>query len=225
MGVVAITEVLFLLDMVPLTAGAAVGWMRFRQLGPAFRYLTLYLSVVAVVETLAKIHLYVWTDVNNLYLLHIYTPLEFLLLSLMYRKLLHLDARQYRNFTLYIAVMTTGIVSYSVYELCLSSANDPRGFQLYSKAFTHGSIITCASLFVIQALRRPGLFLEKDPFVLYLNSAVLLYFSGSFIIFLAINYLMRNAISDTIYFWLINVILTFVLHLVCLWGLWRNNYR
>jgi len=226
MRIVAVTEVLFLLELVPLAAGATVGLMHYRRLGPGLRYLCQYLVMVTVVEVLAKMHLYVWTGTPNLYLMHIYTPLEFVLLSLMYRELLHLDRAQRKRFTVYMAVAAGCIVAYSLYEWTFGNANDPLKFQLYSKALVNGSVITYASLFAIQALKRPGLFLEEDPFLLHINSAMLLYFSGSFIVFLTIDYLMRNDISETIYFWLINVILTFVLHLVCLFGLWRkNSYR
>lgn len=223
MEIVRIAEVLGLLELVSLAAAAVAGLIAYRKLGRGFRYLSLYLLMVTVVEVLAKLHLYVWTDVNNLYLLHIYTPLEFLLLSLVYREWLNPGRKGKKLFNVYIGGVTAGIVYYSIYELGLPHANDPVDFRLYSKALVNGSIITYSSLLVIKVIRKPVLFLEKDSFVLYVNSAMLLYFSGSFVVFLAITYLMRNDISETIYFWLINMILTFVLHTVCLFALWRKN--
>lgn len=197
--------------------------MAYPRLDRGFRFLTIYLAVTALVEVLSKLHLYVWVESNNLYLLHFYTPLEFVLLSLVYGAWLHWSKSQRIWFHGYLVLVALGIVTYSAYQLLVDGANDPQTFQLYSKAAVNSSIIAYASMMVLQALRFPGLFLDKDAFVLHVNSAMLVYFSGSFIIFFAMDYLMRNAISETIHFWLINVILTFVLHLVCLIGLWRQS--
>lgn len=214
---------LILADMIPLGAAVLIGVLRWSRLTFSLRALTIYLAVVFVIETLSKLHVYRILDFENLYLLHIYTPLEFVLISLVYGGWFIFSKRQRWWFGGYVVIVTLCILIYSAYQLLVDGANDPTTFQLYSKAAVNGSIIAYASLFALQALRFPALFLGSDTFVLHINSAMLVYFSGSFIIFFAINYILQSDIAESIYFWLINVILTFVMHLVCLIGLWRQN--
>jgi hypothetical protein len=220
-----ITEVLFLLELLLLLTVVVQGFLVFGRLKQAYQYLTLYLLVVLLIEILAKLFIYVWVAHDNLFLLHIYVPLEFLLLSMVYRDLLLLNAQQRRWITRYTIGMFSLVVMYSCTMLLDTKWYQAEYFQLHSKLIVHGSLIAYASLLFAQLLRQPERFVHSYRAMMHFNSGVLLYFSGSVTIFLTINYLLASAPEQTMIFWFLNVILTIIFHFLCLLTLWRKDSR
>lgn len=220
-----IIEIVWWADLAVLTGAGLLLLPRYRHLKPALKYLSLYLWMLIIIEIPAKLYIYVWEDHDNLYLLYIYTALEFLLLSLMYSKMLSLNARRSKNLKRYITFMTLLIVTYSAHELLLKKWLEPEHFQMYSKLIVNGSMIVYSIVFIERVLRSPSSFINDYRAYMQINSGVLLYFAGSFIIFLTLNYLVFEDISQTIFFWLINAILTFIFHIMCIIALWQEDSR
>jgi len=220
--IVEITEGLFLLEMLPLSGAALAGWVRWPKLSWAMRWLSIYVTLVLLIEVLAKLHLYVWTDSDNVYLMHIYSPLEFILVSLFYLRVLPLTSEGKKWFRYFIIFLGVLLVAYSVFHLTVNTGDQVFRYELLSKAVVNAFLIVYASIFIIQSLLNPGHFLDRASSLFVVNAAIMLYFAGTFVIFITLHYLMESELGQTVYFWLINVLLAFILHTSILITLWKK---
>ncbi len=211
-----------LLDLTLLLIGTGSRLYAFKKLHPAFRLLVVYLLFVSGVEILAKLYVYGWLSGYNLYLLHIYTLVEFVLLALVYQYILYLPPKKNKWLRLYFLIVLISISFYALISLTTSSFS-PENFELYSKLFVNGTMIALAIRFFISSLKKPERYLNHFNASAYFNSGALLYFAGSFIIYLIINQMIQAQLSETLYIWLINVLLTFVFHLACVIALWQKD--
>lgn len=225
MDLLTLTKGLALVDLLILLLAAVVGSVRFKQRPIGWRYLVAYLWVVLAVEVWAKAYVFIWTDAGNLYLLHLYTLVEFVLLSLMYRSFLGLSDQGRRNLAAYVLIGAVAIAVYSITELIRVEPPAFSQFQLYSKVLVNSTLLVFASWLVVRALYSPERYLDGFRTVLALNSGVMLYFAGSFVIFLTLTYQVAKDIERSIALWLINVILTLVFHVICLYTLWQRDSR
>lgn len=207
------------LALVLLGTGTRLGV--FKKLHPALKFLVAYLLMVGLIEILAKLYVYGWLQGSNLYLLHFYTLAEFALLALMYLGIYGFKNQQNNALKLYFLVAFCAILLYTLFSL----SNSDKSFELYSKLIVNGTMIALALTFFIQSLRNPNRYLQNFNALAYLNSGILLYFTGSFIIYLILNQMIRADLSETLYLWLINVILTFIFHLACITALWQKDSR
>ncbi len=207
-------------DLALLSAGLIALSSRFRRLTRPMRWLVMYLGIVWAVEILAKLYVYEWLPGSNLYLLHIYTPLEFALLGIMYLYLL--DKKWQSRLGLSLLIFFLGIVAYSVVNL-IGSWNNVQDFALYSKLLVNGTMVALASLFFVRILKNPGNYVQRFNSLGLANSGVLLYFAGSFIIYLIMNQLVNSYVSQTLYLWVMNAMLTFIFHLMCIIALWQKD--
>ena len=229
MSITELTEIIALVDLglLVFTSGLGLAW--FQQLKPPFRFLMMYLWGVTAVELVAKLYYFGWVEGSNLWLLHIYTLFEFVVLGLFYREILAPKlaqrARFRRGLNTYLLAGGAAIALYSVVLLATNSTGNPHLFQLYSKIVVHGTILVFASLFLLRVLQRPGSYVSGFRGLVPVNSTLLLYFAGSFLIFLTVRYAIQSDLEQTIVLWLINAILTLVLHVVCIFGLWARDSK
>ncbi len=194
-------------------------WKKFIQ---PLKWLLGYLLMVGCIEIAAKLYVYEWLEGNNLYLLHIYTPLEFALLAMMYFRIF--SWHRHSKISLLLQIIFILVVAYSIAHL-MGSLNGEQTFALYSKILVNGTMIGLSCAFFIQCLRFPGRFLHHFNAMGISNSGVLLYFAGSFIIYLILNQMINSMVSQVIYLWVINAILTFIFHLTCIIALWQKDSR
>ncbi len=68
-----------------LLVAVLIGGTMYRQLPGGIKFLWYYLVMVLIIELLAKYHNYI-LETDNVYLLHIYTFFEFVLLMLFFAK-------------------------------------------------------------------------------------------------------------------------------------------
>jgi len=216
-------KLIALADLAVVLIGTAGRLGSFGKLHPGLKFLTAYLFMVAFIETVAKLYVYGWLKGNNLYLFHFYTLSEFALLALMYLGIFGWKKGKNKSLKLYFTVAFASILFYSLISL---SQNTPeQNFELYSKLVVNGTMIALAITFFIQSLRQPSRYLKHFNALAYLNSGVILYFAGSFIIYVIINQMVNANLSQTLYLWLINTILTFIFHLACITALWQKDSR
>lgn len=185
------------------------GWW-YTRLPWGIRLFWYYLIMVLVIELLAKYHAYVIMK-DNVYLLHLYTFFEFVLLLLFFRETLQLR-RGTRQIILWGTVgIGLALLVYSTNILFFDSEKLLRQhFQLYSKAVTNFFILFFSVLFFVRFV---GGHIKRDNRVLFwLYAGLLTYFSGSFVIFMAINQLIRTPLNESIVLWLLNALLAFVFY-------------
>lgn len=193
-----------------------------RALYQPMRYLVLYLGFVGCIELLSKLYLYEWLSGSNLHLLHIYTAGEFVILSLLYLSIFNAKQVNTKVLRWYLLVALLAILIYSAYHLW-QGGNISAHFELYSKLLVSGTFISLSIWLFAQILKNPGQYISHFKGLAYLNSAVLLYFAGSFIIYLILNHLITAHLSDTRYLWLINALVALTFHLICGVALWQKD--
>ena len=194
---------------------------RFRLFQP-MRYLVGYMCFICCIEILSKLYIYEWFSGSNLYLLHIYTTGEFAILSLLYLNIFKLKQINVSALQRFLFLVFLAVVAYSVYHLW-RGGNVAAEFELYSKVLVSGTFISLSAWLFSQILKNPGSYIDHFKALAYFNSAVLLYFAGSFIIYLILNHLVNAQLSDTRYLWLINAFVALTFHLICGVALWQKD--
>ena len=150
--------------------------------------------------------------IHNLWLINIYTILEYSLFTAFYLILFNLS-RNWKLivglfYILAVAVMISVTVSQSFSEHLNSASMGMKSI-----------ILICSSVFYFKVM------LEKLEFdtpwanpLFWINSAVFLYFSGSFFIFIFSEY---RDISRVIYLWDLHNIIHIIYNLLILVGFWK----
>lgn len=156
---------------------------------------------------------------NNLPLLHIYTLGEFLLLSYFYRGLLTAPRFLSKNFdriTLFISllIIANTLFLQSIY-----------GFNTYAKTAVQFIFILYAILYFFDLSEQDTLELIEKKYLRLINSAILIYYSGSLFIFMFSNYFLQNNLNLPSGLWAFNAILNLVFLSLVSFSLWQIIYR
>lgn len=225
MSLTELTSGIALADLILLFGISFFGGFLFKRLKPGPRYLLGYLWLVTLVESFSKLYYFGYLQGSNLWLLHVYTLPEFVLLTLMYREFISLSHRKFKTFSRYLWSATILIGLYSIVHLLGARPSRPEMFQLYSKTLVNGSIICYSAMLLIQALKSPSRFINGFQGVMQINTGMLLYFTGSFVIFLTLRFSVGSELQKTVALWFINALLTLLLHVICAFGLWANDSK
>lgn len=190
---------------------AAIGLIRLRNLTWE-QQIVLRLVGISIFFEFAALYIGAALDLKNLPLLHIFTVLQFYLLALIYR----------RNLP---PVIPTRIINWLIIVfvvIAILSAIFLEGllrFNTYPRALESIMLIFFSLTFFYKTLKELKIKkLEREP-VFWINSGVLIYFSGSLLIFIVSNYFFT---SDDILFvaWGIHAILNIVNNLLYGIALW-----
>jgi hypothetical protein len=207
----SVTELIAFADLALLAIVIATGFSMVRQLPVSMKWFLTYLLSVAIIESVAKIQFYVFHR-SNLYLIHLYTFLEFLFLSLYLREVLSLSKAKKKRLGWLIVGISAVLASYSIYGLTwYHSFQVPGNVSIYSRTLTSLLIIMLSVLCLVQFTRKSGK-TSDDSILFWLNAGVVIYFSGSFVIFMAMNKLISIPLKHSILLWLINAVLTFIFY-------------
>lgn len=220
---VAVCEWFSLIALIVLVLVVILGLIRYSRLPEGARFLLAYLGAILVIEVIAKL-IGFYGSGNNHFLMYVYALLEFVLLSLMYRSLF--DQPHLKQWlTSYTIVGSLIIVTYSVYEWLNGHHNSQQDFNLYSKIFVSGSIIIYASTYLFCSLKDASWANRETRILNRINAGVLVYFSGSFIIFMTLNYLVNIPLSESVFFWLINILLVIAFYTLCFMSILNLNRK
>lgn len=148
--------------------------------------------------------------INNIFLSHFYFIIQFVLLSFFYRELFK-GKNQKRVIN---AVMIT-IISIIIIQYIFTPG-------LFNKFNLSEIVLTSVPLIMYSIIHFYNILGKKKEYV-YINSGVLLYLSGSTLLFVAGNYIVA---SDSILnksIWIINSIL-FVVYQILIFVEWRKSF-
>lgn len=205
-----VTEYIAFAAVALLFVAVLQGILIYRGLSRGLRLFWYYLIMVLVIELLAKYQGYVLKR-DNVYLLPIYTFFEFVILLLFFRETLYLKTEWRRALLWSIALLATLLAVYSLDILFWHSEKVSRPhFQMYSKIFTNSFILFFSVIFFLRFVG--GVAAKEGKALFWLYSGLLIYFSGSFVIFMAINELIHTPLSKGIVLWLLNAVLTFLFY-------------
>lgn len=156
---------------------------------------------------------------NNLPLLHIYTLGEFLLLSYFYQGLLQDPKWLVQNFRKITLVIASLIILNSVFLQPLLQ------FNTYAKTFVQIIFITYSILYFFNLSDSNHLFDKEQKHLRLINSAILVYYSGSLFIFMFSNYFLHNNLDLPSGLWAFNAILNLVFLALVFFSICQITYE
>ena len=193
------------------------GW-RFRYLPPELKRLGPFLIITLIVQ-FYSVYL-ARKMIPNLHVLHIYTWMEFLSWSFFYGLLFR---------TIYF--LRKGFPYFTVFMLVLLVGNsfflEPMdGFNSYAKTVVQLLLMTASLGFFFMTFGKIDLS-KPLPFALvFINFAVLFYYSGSLFIFMFSKTMMASGVSSMQQnsFWVLNALIYILFLILILFSLWKVSF-
>jgi hypothetical protein len=208
----SIMEVAQLCILVPLSI---VAW-RFRRFTNIYKLVSLLLIFAGIFAVIGNIlHR---QKINNMIISHLYTAVEYVCWSLVYvrlfeakmvKKLILISSIVVVTFTFVNSIIWQPFTVYNSYSKTLES--------LFLLCFAMGLFY---KIFVDQSIRS----LETHP-VFWLNASVLIYFSGSFVLFVTNNFLEEIPLIEYFEAWALHGIFIMIHYLFIAIGLWLVKHK
>ena len=151
---------------------------------------------------------------NNLYLLHIYTPLEFACIAWFYS--IVLEGLWPQRVFLY-----AGISFFVLSGLNSAFLQDTKTFNTYARSLEGILVILLCLAWCYRTLREMKIKrLEQDP-VFWVNTGFLLYFSGNVLLFAFSNYIININQALNLYIWAFHALFSILVYFFISIGLWK----
>ncbi|MBI9034333.1 MAG: hypothetical protein JEZ03_07670 [Bacteroidales bacterium] len=199
-------------SFIVLIIAAILGLLQVGKSDTATRVLVGYLILTLIVEVIAKV--LILNGKQNLPLLHLYTLFEFMLFSIFYVHILNIKRTIKKYVFPFLGIVSVLIV---INSLFLQSVTE---FNTNAKVFV-GIIICLYSIVYFQQ----QLSVRGNKSLNLINSGVLIYFSGSLMVFITggvINYL---SMESAYLIWGLNLILSIIFYLIISYALCLNLLR
>jgi hypothetical protein len=190
--------------------------LRFKTFTPSLKVLTFHLVLVSSVEIIANLMWYY--RMNNLKLLHVYTVLEFIMISWFYSICLKDMVRPRIIF-----FMAAGFTLFSVFNSW--QLQPVTEFNTYARSLESILVIIYALASFFYMLTRPNLEgMVRTP-LFWINSGFLIYFSGGLFLFILSNYIVDMGKDLNRLGWGVHAILSIVLYIFISIGLWNSRAK
>jgi len=187
-----------------------------KKLNTPFRRLFYFLILNLITEILA--FTFMQFEYNNLPLLHLYTLGEFVLFSYFYMSLIDKPVQIKKGFKYFVAVGCVLIVLNSIFLQSIYA------FNTFAKTSVQLVIIAYAVLYFYNLVENQSFTSAESKSLRLINSAILIYYSGSLFIFMYGKFSLIN-VEGYVVFWAFNAILNFIFQLLILLGLWKAFFR
>ncbi len=187
-----------------------------KKLNAPFKRLFYFLIWNLLIEILAIT--FMKLGQNNLPLLHIYTLGEFLLFSYFYKSLLHKPKLFQTYFSYFVLGISTIIILNSAFF------QNIYGFNTIAKTLVQVIIISYSVLYFYNLVENQLVSNQIAKSLRLINSAIMVYYSGSLFIFMCSKISFENT-ETYIIFWAFNAILNVIFQLLILWGVWIAFFR
>lgn len=200
----------YLLVLIPFV----ISFIRKDANNRSLRFLFAYIYVCFATEAAAKVLW--WLKMNNLLLLHIFSTLEFLLLSLLFRSL-------FKSQTLR-ALTVVFFAAFLIFSALNSIFIQPvYTFNSYSR-FVECIFIIFYSISYFAENNAVTLAENPDKkSVFWINSGILIYFAGCFCTFVLSNYLLTTSKAANLYVWSYHTLLLGIYYCFISIGLWKTR--
>lgn len=184
---------------------------KFKKLNSVQRLLMYLISVIVLVEIIS---LFLWhKEINNLVMYHIYTVIEFIMISMIYTKVLTSLFPKYVFKILTFLFIIFAFLNVQFFQNI---------YTFNSNTITvSGIIIIIFSLSYFYALLQEIKYsaLENNP-MFWINSGFLIYFSTNLILFFINNSMFKASTEATYLVWGLHAIINIVLTLFYTIALW-----
>lgn len=176
-------------------------------------WFNIFLILGLITQIISKI-LFI-NSYQNLPLLHIYTLLEFIFLSLFYKDIITKEFFLTKYFNAFIIIMSVLIILNSIFLQNLYT------FNSNAKTLTQVIYIGYALVYFFQA---PFERSDLSKLLNWINSAILLYYAGSLFIFMASSAFFQLTEMYR-FFWVINALLYLIFQILLFVALWTFRQR
>jgi hypothetical protein len=188
--------------------------IHYRHLNELLRPLFILFVISGVIEITNKVHLEI--GVNNLYIFHIFTVLEFTLISLFYSRFF----KRYFN-SILIKIPIILFLGVCVVDYAINGFKFIDSFSISIESI----VLIFYSLLLFYLVLKNLVFdnLLAAP-VFWINTAILVYFSGNLVLFVFSNYMMANSNNTHFILWaLIHSFLNIVYNILLSFGFWKTK--
>ena len=199
----------------PILLAAVTGAVRFKKLNTTLTILACLVFFAFAIESLSRIY---WLyKTSNLFLWPIYITVEFALLLWMFSSELNIKLLTWARIPV-IAVFT----SYMIYKTVLVS---DEGVMIDNS----GRLIESVTLLLLIMLYYGKLYKNQPSGKLWaipmfsISTGLLLFFSGNFLIFLFINFMLQYSQKLNYQVWMIHALLNGLLYLTYTYALWKTR--
>lgn len=187
-----------------------VAILRNKTLVKEMRVLFLYVIIAAFVEILSSI--FTKLNIQNLYLINLFTVAECTILSLFYIQIL--TTKKYSIIIYTLLFCFCGIFIYDV--IFLHGFNSMAIFPIIVESF----ILIGLSLFYFYELARRMEYINiLDNPLFWVNSAILIYFSGNLFLFIFSNYILTQPNNRL---WNLHDILNIIYNVLLIIAFWKT---
>jgi hypothetical protein len=189
--------------------------IKFRRLPIAMQFLGFFLGLNLTTEILSRILFHF--KINNLYLLHIYTFFEFLVWSIFYYYLIWRTGNSKKYFKIFVSLIGLTIILNSIF------LEPTTGFNSNAKTLVQIILIGYAIYYIFINFGVTDFSIKENQSILWINFAVMLYYSGSLFIVMFMKMIHSNDADTTSYngFWLFNALLNAIFQLLILISIWK----
>lgn len=156
-----------------------------------------------------------FNNINNMPVMHVYTFVEFALLALFYKKLLNTQQSD--------KIINWLIPSFLV--ICVINVlyiQDLYTYNTYTKSIEALIILILAITYFVKVLDKVEIEEKNVNVITYINSGLLIYFSGSFIWFVIFNLTIGN-VGLGVIMWSIHATLLLILYILIAIALWKHK--
>jgi len=188
----------------------------FKTLNIPFQRLCYFLIWNLFIEIFARFFSY--SGMNNLPLLHLYTIGEFILFSWFYKSLLQTNEFFQKKYWILIVGISVLIVLNSIFFQSVYE------FNTLAKTLVQIIIISYAVLYFYNLTGNQSTSPVIEKSLRLINSAVIVYYSGSLFIFMCGQVSFGKSGMYEI-FWAFNAVLNLIFQLLVLWGIWKVIYK
>ncbi len=183
----------------------------YREHSTPLKWFTYFISMSFGIEVIARfLHL---SKTPNLHLLHLYTLLEFIIISVFYKKVFTKEKSVQKGINYIIGIGSLLIIANSLFLQPITT------FNSNAKAFSQIIIISYAINYYFSILHERT---KATPVLNLLNAAMLIYYAGSFFVFMFSELLLKNLDKESqLVFWIFNALLYLVFQLIVIFAGWK----
>ncbi len=191
---------------------AILAVLNYKRYPPALQYITCYL-LVAVLSQLTSYVLWKQSK-NNMPILHVYIIIEYLLLLRFYYAILG----NYLHKAIFMVLLVVPPLFFIADSLFLESIYT---YNTFARSVECLAIIFLAMSWYVKLVSKETDDEAIQRSIKYINSALLIYFSGSVMLFTFANTISKLALKYTLLIWSLHTLLAVVLYVLIAIGLWK----
>jgi hypothetical protein len=186
---------------------------KYKQLPVELIYISWFLFASAISNVVSAY--FASKTINNMPVMHVYTFVEFALLALFYKKLLNTKQSDRIINWLIPSFLVICVVNAIYFQSVLT-------YNTYTKSIEALIILILAITYFVKVLDNDDTEEKNVNVITYINSGLLIYFSGSFIWFVIFNLTIGN-VGLGVIMWSIHATLLLILYILIAIALWKHK--